>query len=239
MSFNTDSIVVVTGGTGALGRVITSGFLHAGFRVAVPVFHEVSDLKDLPAEWDRHHSRLLLRRVNLSQEEEVVEFLSYVSLTFGPPSIVVNTAGGYAGGNPVESISHNEWTGMLDGNLTSTFHMCKHTLPGMKEHSFGRIVNIAAMPALLPSKNRAAYAVAKRGVVTLTESIAEETKGLGITANAIAPSIMVTPANVKSMPEANVQSWVTPDEVAGLVLYLCSHEARSISGNTIKIFGGV
>jgi NAD(P)-dependent dehydrogenase (short-subunit alcohol dehydrogenase family) len=103
----------------------------------------------------------------------------------------------------------------------------------------GRIVNIAAMPALVPSTKRAAYAVSKRGVAALTELIAEETKATGITCNAIAPSIILTEANVRAMPGADAAKWVKPEEIAKLILFLCSSDARPISGNVIRMFGGV
>jgi len=106
-------------------------------------------------------------------------------------------------------------------------------------NGFGRIVNIAAMPALLPAPRRGAYTVSKAGIVTLTEVIHQEVKGSAITVNAIAPSILLTEANRASMPGADTSKWVPLSEVASLILYLCSDEARSVSGNTIRIFGGV
>jgi NAD(P)-dependent dehydrogenase (short-subunit alcohol dehydrogenase family) len=95
------------------------------------------------------------------------------------------------------------------------------------------------MAALAPSASRGAYAIAKRGVVTLTETIAEEVKGSGITANAIAPGIIDTPANRASMPSSDFSRWVTPEEIASIVLFLCSDDARSVSGNVLKAYGGV
>jgi NAD(P)-dependent dehydrogenase (short-subunit alcohol dehydrogenase family) len=117
--------------------------------------------------------------------------------------------------------------------------MCRAVLPTMRSQELGRIVNIASMHALSPKPNAAAYAVSKRGVVTLTEAIAEETKGSGITANAIAPSLILTEANKKSMPGSDFSRWVTPEEIADTIFFLCSDGARSISGNVIKVFGGV
>jgi NAD(P)-dependent dehydrogenase (short-subunit alcohol dehydrogenase family) len=112
-------------------------------------------------------------------------------------------------------------------------------LPLMRAAKRGRIISMAAMAALSPTAGRGAYAIAKRGVVTLTETIAEEVKGSGITANAIAPGIILTPANRASMPSADTSRWVTPEEIAALVLYLCSEDARSVSGNVLKVYGGV
>ncbi len=128
---------------------------------------------------------------------------------------------------------------MLTANLKTAFLMCSAVLPFMRDAKHGRIISIAAMAALAPAASRGAYAIAKRGVITLTETIAEEVKGTGITANAIAPSIIVTPANRASMPAADVSRWVTPEEIAAIVLFLCSDDARSVSGNVLKVYGGV
>jgi NAD(P)-dependent dehydrogenase (short-subunit alcohol dehydrogenase family) len=108
----------------------------------------------------------------------------------------------------------------------------------MRKQGFGRIVSIAAMPALRPAPGRAAYAVSKGSIVTLTEAIHEEVKGSGITVNAIAPSTLLTEANKASMPDADTTAWVPLSEVVALIHYLCSDEARSVSGNVIRIFGG-
>jgi NAD(P)-dependent dehydrogenase (short-subunit alcohol dehydrogenase family) len=117
--------------------------------------------------------------------------------------------------------------------------MCGAVLPLMRAANSGRIISVAAMTALSPASSRGAYAIAKRGVVTLTETIAEEVKGTGITANAIAPSIILTPANRSSIPRGDTSRWVTPEEIAALILFLCSENARSISGNVVKVYGGV
>jgi NAD(P)-dependent dehydrogenase (short-subunit alcohol dehydrogenase family) len=158
---------------------------------------------------------------------------------FGSIDFLINTAGGYIGGKQIEDVTVEEWDGIMNLNLKATFLACRGALRVMREKHFGRIVNIAAMTALTPAARKGPYAVSKRGVITLTETIAEEVRGTGITANAIAPSTILTEANKQSMPKADVSKWVTPEEIARLILYLCSDEARSISGNVFKIYGGV
>jgi NAD(P)-dependent dehydrogenase (short-subunit alcohol dehydrogenase family) len=172
---------------------------------------------------------------DLRREEDVNGFIRAVQKEFGRLDILVNVAGGYAGGNRVEETPVAEWDAMMEMNLKTTFLMCRGVIPLMK--GFGRIVNVAAMPALRPAARRGAYAVSKAGVVTLTEVIHQEVKGTGITVNAIAPSTLLTEANKASMPGADTSAWVPLAEVASLIGYLCSDEARSVSGNTIRIFG--
>jgi NAD(P)-dependent dehydrogenase (short-subunit alcohol dehydrogenase family) len=109
----------------------------------------------------------------------------------------------------------------------------------MKARKFGRIVSIAASAALSAGPKRIPYAVSKAGVATLTRDLATELKGTGVTVNAIAPSIILTEANRKAMPRADTSAWVPPEEIASVIEFLCSREARSISGNILMMYGGV
>jgi len=228
-------IAIVTGGSGALGRFISRQLLAEGASVAIP-YHSSQVNARAFAE---HTARTLLVRADLTREEDVVACVEKVVGHFGTVDLLVKAAGGYSGGRNVEAVGISEWENMLATNLTSTFLMTRAVLPTMRKKKSGRIVSVAAMAALTPGAARAPYAVSKGGVVTLTEALAEELKGTGITANAIAPSIILTEANLKSMPAADSTKWVRPEEISRLVLYLCSDDARSVSGNVIKIYGGV
>ena len=229
---------IVTGGTGALGRVCVGHFFDIGLNIGIPYTSEKS-LDRIPERVAKNTSRLLTAVANLTLEDQVGSFVDQVVQKFGSVDYLVNTAGGYLGGQTIDEVSAGDWEGIMALNMKTTFLMSRSVLKIMKRRSFGRIVNIAAMAALSSGAKKGAYAISKRGVITLTETIADETKGTGITANAIAPSIILTEANKQSMPSANYSSWVTSGEIADLVLYLCSDEAKSISGNTIKIYGGV
>ena len=176
---------------------------------------------------------------DISDESAASAFVRETAERWGGVAILINCAGGYSGGEEIGKISAATFEEMLNANLRTAFLMCNAVLPLMRAAKRGRIVSFAAMAALSPAPSRGAYAIAKRGVVTLTETIAEEVKGSGITANAIAPGIILTPSNRASMPSADTSRWVTPDEIARLVLFLCSEDARSLSGNVIKMYGGV
>ncbi|MBI4534690.1 MAG: SDR family oxidoreductase, partial [Ignavibacteriae bacterium] len=157
---------------------------------------------------------------------------------FGQVDFLANTAGGYVGGNEIADVTLEEWESIIKMNLLTTFLVCRAALRDMRRHNFGRIINIAAMPALNPSPKKGPYAVSKSGVITLTETIAAEVKGTGITANAIAPSTILTDANKRSMPNADFRKWVPPEHLADLIMYLCSDSAASINGNVIRVYGG-
>jgi len=229
---------IVTGGLGALGREVCRHFLNEGARVAVPARPGTSG-RELPAGLKDAGSALFIGEADLEKEDQVRSFVAKAVGQMGSVDILVALAGGFAGGGPIGTLPAATLQEMLSRNLMTTFHACSAVLPLMRAKKSGRIITIAAKPALIPTANRAAYAIAKRAVVTLTETIAEEVKGTGITANAIAPSIIVTPANVESMPDAKTDGWVTPAEIAGLILALCAEDAGSVNGNTIRVFGAV
>jgi len=229
-------VAIVTGGAGALGAVLVGKLLASGAAVAIPLHRDgllPAPLRDVPSD------RLLAASADLTQESQVSAFVASVLGRWQRVDILVNAAGGYAGGRVVEEVSMSEWESMMSSNLQTAFLMSRAVLPAMRAQGFGRIISIAAMGGLSPGARRAPYQIAKRGVVTLTESIAEEVKGTGVTANAIAPSIILTEANKASMPGGDFSRWVRPEDIGALILYLCSREAGAISGNAIKIYGGV
>ncbi len=155
----------------------------------------------------------------------------------GGVQILVNVAGAYAGGTPVREMAATEWDTMMSVNLRSVFLCSREFLRQHDGRTFGRIISIAAMPALRPAPNKAAYAVSKAGVIALTLSLAEELKGTRVTANAIAPGIIDTPAN-RSWSDDRT-GWVSPEEIAEQIIHLSSEHAASINGAVIPMFGGL
>jgi NAD(P)-dependent dehydrogenase (short-subunit alcohol dehydrogenase family) len=227
-------IAVVSGGTGALGTVIVRQMREHGFTVAVPV---------RPASPARtgagRVAGVLYLEADITAEAGVAGFFGAVVNAEGPVDILVNAAGGYAGGATVDQISLGEWQSMFTMNLTTTFLMSREALRIMKARGTGRIISIAAKTGVLPEPGKASYAVAKRGVITLTETMAAEVRGTGITVNAIAPGIILTGANREWMSPAMEAKAVTPESIADVVLSLSSAGSGSVNGTTITMYGGL
>lgn len=225
---------LVTGSGGALGGVIARRFAEEGANLVLPL-RSVEQQRTLMLALGQMPERLHCGITDLVDDAGVQALVAEAVTKFTTIDFLINCAGGYAGGSLVEEVSVDEWDTLMQMNLKSTFVTCRAVLPIMKVNRFGRIVNISALAALVPGAKKGPYQVSKRGVITLTETIAEETKGTGVTANAIAPSTILTEANKKSMPSADSSRWVPPEEIAHLSLFLCTDLARFISGNVIRM----
>ncbi len=226
---------LITGGTGALGHVVAARFLAEGARVAVSYLFE-DELKFLE---DSFRKSVLIVRADVTHEEDVIALFQQVTGRLGTVQILINIVGGFLPGAKVRDVKTKDWDHMLNINLRSMFLCSRQFLQKLEDNSYGRIISMAAMPALKPSAGRGPYAVSKAGVVTLTQILGEELKGTGVTANAIAPSILRTKANIDAMPNEDADRWVNPEEVAETMMLLCSDRGRSINGVTIPMFAGV
>jgi len=229
MSFE-GKTVVVTGGTGALGRAICSRFLAEGAIVHTSYFDE-AELDDLPGpmrniEVCHHH------RVDLRDEAEVINWFDQIDSL----DILVNAAGGFAMSDVLDT-SLEAWSGMLTMNLQTCFLCCREGLSRMSDKPYGRIVNVGAFAATKAPAGMGLYTVSKAGVAHLTEVLAEETLPLPITVNAVLPTIMDTPANREAMPDADRSAWVPVVNVAETIRYLCTVDAWHVTGALIPVRG--
>jgi NAD(P)-dependent dehydrogenase (short-subunit alcohol dehydrogenase family) len=227
--------VLITGGTGALGTVVARRFIRGGANIAVSYI----------SRQELQRRSLIFKRnvypvhANVTEETDVVALFRDVTRKFGRVDILINIVGGFLPSCELRNLKEDDWDRMMELNLKSVFLCAREFLKRLGNSSYGRIISMSAMPALKPSAGRAAYAVSKSGVIVLTQVLGEELKGTGITANAIAPSIIKTDANLRSMGKEDVSKWVTPEEIAETILFLCSDKARSINGACIPIFGGL
>jgi len=230
----TGHVAIVTGGTGALGQAITATLLEAGATVAIPyaVPEERAALEGRLASDLR--ARLLAIAADVTDEAAVGKFVQAVRDRHGRVDALVNAVGGFAGGDLV-STSRSEWERMMTLNLTSAVIACRAVLPGMIAAGSGRIVSIASRAVIPPQGGFIAYTVSKAAVITLTQALAQEVRGHGITVNAVLPSTMDTPANRRAMPDADRSGWVSPADVAGVVAFLLSERAAAVTGAAVPV----
>jgi NAD(P)-dependent dehydrogenase (short-subunit alcohol dehydrogenase family) len=213
--------LVITGGAGALGAAVVDAFVAAGAVCHLPV-RAAADKAPRGVE--------VVANVDLTDEDAVVSF--YRALP--PLWASVHLAGGYAGA-PIGKLTLAKLRVQLDLNLVTSFLCCREAVRKMA--GGGRIVNVTSRAALVPSGGAIAYAASKSAVVSLTQCLAEEVKGEGILVNAVAPSIIDTPANRASMPGANHAAWPKPAELAETILWLASPANTLTSGAIIPVYG--
>jgi len=231
-----NKVALITGGTGALGRAVTKRFLEAGAHVTTTYTRE-EGVARLLAILGEHQTRLTGLKTDVTKEEEVKQSVDSLAQKFGRIDVLVNLAGGYVGGAPIAELDEKTWDFMMNLNLKSAFLCSKHVLPYMIAQKQGRIINISSRAAVRAFSGIAAYAASKAGIIAFTKVLAAETREHGITANVILPSIIDTEANRASMPKANFDAWVKPEELANVILFLASDEAREISGAAIPVYG--
>lgn len=224
--------VLITGGTGALGKAVTQRFVEDGYRVAVTLrdAQEAEGLADLT-------DRVTGVEADVTDEGSVQAAVESVSGTLGPIEVLAHLVGGWKGGEPVHEQSLETWDRMLILNLRSAFLCCRAVLPAMRQGNWGRIVLVSARAARSGRSGQASYAVAKAGVSVLAETIAEENRESNVTANVVAPSTIDTLANRNSIPGANPRGWVPPSELAASIAFLASEEAGQLRGAWLPVFG--
>ena len=227
--------LLVTGGTGALGSAVTRRLLEDGHDVGVTwvVKEEAEALRDVVGPTER----LALLETDVTDPASIAATVDDVEAQFGSIEALVHLVGAWKGGEPVHEGSLETWDRMIGLNLRSAYLCCRAVLPAMRERGWGRIVLVSSRAAREGRSGQAAYAVAKSGVAVLAETIAEENRGLDVTANVIAPSTLDTPANRAAMPDADAGAWVPPDAIAAAIAFLISQEAGQMRGAWLPVYG--
>ena len=224
-----DRVILVTGANGGLGAFVTKAFLAAGDTV-------VGTSRSIQS-FDVESSRFVAVPSDLIDAGSAAKLLELIDQRFRRIDALVHVMGGFAGGQPIAETDDATWDRMMNLNLRSAFNVFRSTIPRLRAAARGRIVAIASRAALEPAAKIAAYAASKAALVSLVRSAALENKDLGITVNAILPGTMNTEANRKADPQADFSRWVLPENVADLVLFLCSDAAADITGAAIPIYG--
>jgi NAD(P)-dependent dehydrogenase (short-subunit alcohol dehydrogenase family) len=233
-----NKVALLTGAGGGWGRAVVVAFLHAGASVVVAERPEVcAQRESWKAELGEPGKRLTLLPGNVFDEASVEEMVQQVLSQHSHLDVLVNMVGGFAAGQPVHEMDLETWERMLQLNLRSAFLCSKHAARPMIQQHWGRIINISSRAGVQPGPKAAAYAASKAAVISLTESQAEELKNDFITVNAVLPSIVDTPANREAMPKADFSRWPQGEEIAPVIVFLASEEAKLISGAAIPVYG--
>jgi len=213
-----NKVAIVTGGTGALGRVIVNRFAAEGMKVYIPVRSMKEFMTIFDDSQKEEELTVLLRRYAIecdaTDENQVIEFCESVMKQEKRIDILINTVGGYHPKKDVIDTDISLIEQQLKLNFYTTFFFTKHSLNYMKISGFGRVISIGAKPAVETTPKKFAYSFSKSGVVNLMKTLSLEFKDQDITFNTIIPNIIDTSANRKSMPNADFSTWNSPEMIA-------------------------
>jgi NAD(P)-dependent dehydrogenase (short-subunit alcohol dehydrogenase family) len=229
----TERVYAITGAFGVLGAAVAKAAAAQGVRLALIDF-----AKQPPAGLPSGDGVLLLGGVDLTDPASTKAAVDAIVAKFGGLDVLINVAGGFRwemheGGDP------ETWSRLFQMNVQTASNAIRASLPALKASGSGRIVNVGANGAVKAGVGMGAYAASKAGVHKLTEALAEELKATGVTVNAVLPSILDTPVNRADMPDADVSTWVTPQDLSAVILFLASEAARAVTGALVPVTGKV
>lgn len=245
----TDRVVVVTGGASGIGLGVTQLFARKGHPVAMLDIQDAA-LKKEGTALRAEGARVLSRRVDVSNRDDVEAAYAVIRAELGPISIVVANAG-ISEGIAFKDVTLPIWQRMIDINLTGIFHTVQAALPDMEEAKWGRVITISSHAAQSGAADRAHYSAAKGGVIGLTRALAREYAGRGITVNTIPPSVVATPMAEQGIAAGTfppldviaqhipIPRAGTPEDIAAACEYLASDGASYVTGVVLPVNGGM
>lgn len=221
--------IIITGASGNLGSAVVEKFKREGYHIIALTDPNRDDFVE---EADDSYE------VDVTDEEQVVSFVKEFQLQYGDLDALAMLVGGYVGGG-FEKTSQADIQKMFQLNFFSAYHLVRGFLPVMKKQQKGTFLFVGARPALELSgaKDTLAYSLSKRLVLTLTEILGEEIKDSPIRSHVFVPSIIDTPQNRDSMPDADFSKWVSPEEIAEAMHYAVNTSA--LRNMTFKLYGEV
>ena len=231
-----EPVVLITGATGALGRVTARTFAASGARLGL-VGTSVDRLAEVASDIGIPDGRWAAGVGDLRDPVAARGAVDAVVGRFGRIDCWLHLVGGWAGGTAVVDLEHVQVRAMLDQHLWTTLNVAQAVVPGMTERGWGRIVAVSTPFALTPGPRGAAYAVAKAAEDTLVRALARELGDSGVTANLVVVKQIDAGHERESAPSAKTASSTTPEEIAETLRFLCSDEAAAINGARIPLDG--
>ena len=234
----TGRVVIVTGGAGGVGSVVSRRWLDAGASVLIVDQRQAAIdawlTEFAQASWQ---DRVAGLATDVTTEAGARAIVSEAHRSFGkPPDTLIHLVGGFAAAAVEDENAMKTWDRMMAVNLTAAFQCYRAMLPALRERNGGWIVGLTSRAAYQPGPRLSAYAASKAALGALTSSLSAEVRSAGIHVNLIVASTIDTAANRKAMGEERAASWVSPDDIADATMYLCSDQSRSVHGATLEIF---
>ena len=229
-------VVLVAGGTGGLGQPVTLAFLEDGANVII-TYRAEKEFDALKSAANKNEANLEGYAVDLTDEAAVRQLVEKIVGKHRRLDATVNTVGGYAGGTKLWELETKVFDQMLALNLRASYALARAVVRAMLKEGHGAIVNVAAKAAVDHAAGAGAYAASKSAAVALLDSLAADLKGSGVRVNSILPSIIDTETNRKAMPTADFSKWPKPEDIARVILFLCSDDAKVIHGAAIPVYG--
>lgn len=228
--------IVLVGGTGWLGTALARRLAKRKARMAV-TYLIPEEATRFEEELDLPEERLLLRRVDATQPEELESFFKEARAQFDEINGACSLVGAWAGGRDVEETDDVRFDRMLDLNLRSAFYTARAAIPHLKEAAWGRLLLVSSRAIDDAPSGQAAFNAAKAGVMALTRSIATELRHTNVSANALMPSVIDTPATREAIPYADYVDWPSPEEIAPVAEFLLSEAAGVVTGAAVPVSG--
>ena len=226
-------VAIITGAAGGLGRVAVRRFADEGARLAL-LGQDATPLNELASELGLAEDRYLVGEVDLTDPEATRAAAKTVAEKFGSIEILLHLVGGYTGGEKLVDVAAAELSGMLDQHVWTTFNVVQAFVPAIEASGHGRVIVVSHRDALSPRGNNAVYVAAKGAQEVLVQSLAQEFKGTGATANVVlVRSIGADPDRTP----ASKSTKTSPEEITALALYLCSDDAAMVNGARIPLYG--
>ena len=239
-------IAVVTGGMGGLGETISTKMADAGYRVVVTYSPSNTKYKSWLEEMKGRGYSFSAFPVDVVEYDSCARQCSIIAAEVGPIDILVNNAG-ITRDMTFKKMTKTDWDAVMRTNLDSCFNMTKQVMDGMVDRGWGRVINVSSVNGQKGAFGQTNYSAAKAGIHGFTKALALEVAKKGVTINTISPGYigtkMVTAIpkeilDTKILPQIPIGRLGKPDEVAGLIIYLCSEEAAFVTGANISINGG-